>query len=410
LPSGLGRRIAGLSFVTFSHLPGNYTQRAAFSIPRGAFYRRLSRLFSIDLMNLGNDATSVPADLRLHQSPFMKACRREPVPYTPIWLMRQAGRYMREYRQRREKVGFLELCKTPELAAEVTIEAAQILAVDAAILFADILLILEPMGLSLEFSKGEGPVIHNPVRSGADVNRLAAPIDLAALDYVFQTVKLVRQSLPPDLPLIGFAGAPFTLACYAVEGGSSRHYDKAKAFMYNDEGAWSALMSRLVDATSEYLSRQAAAGAQALQVFDSWVGVLAPGDYRRYVLPHMTRLFALIPAGVPTIHFGTGASSLLELMKEAGGQVLGLDWRVNLGETWDRLPGVGVQGNLDPALLLGPIELLRAQARNILDQARARPGHVFNLGHGVLPETKVDHVLALVDEVREYSARRRSNL
>lgn len=361
-------------------------------------------------MNLGNEANNAPADHRLLQSPFMKACRGEQVPYTPIWLMRQAGRYMREYRHRREKVGFLELCKTPELAAEVTIEAARILEVDAAILFADILLILEPLGLSLEFSKGEGPVIHNPVRSSADLDRLAESIDLESLDYVFQTVRLVGQGLPAEVPLIGFAGAPFTLACYAIEGGSSRHYDKAKAFMYNDEGAWNALMSRLVDATSNYLSRQASCGAQALQLFDSWVGVLSPSDYRRYVQPHMKRLFEKLPAGVPTIHFGTGTGSLLELMRQAGGQVIGLDWRVDLGAAWDRLPGVAVQGNLDPALLLGPFELLRAEARRILDQARRRPGHVFNLGHGILPETKVDHVRRLIDEVREYSTRSRPPL
>jgi uroporphyrinogen decarboxylase len=337
---------------------------------------------------------------RLQQSPFLKACRREPTSVTPIWLMRQAGRYMPEYRALRSKVSFLELCKTPELAAEVTVQAAERLGVDAAILFADILLVLEPLGFDLEFAKGEGPVIHNPVRSGAEVDRLTPLVDPDPLDFVLRAVHLIRESLPPDLPLIGFAGAPFTLACYAIEGGSSRHYDRAKAFLYHDPGAWDALMEHLVDATALYLNAQVEAGAQALQVFDSWVGTLGPDDYRRFVLPHMRRLFALLNPDVPVIHFGTDTGSLLELQRDAGGQVIGLDWRVNLAEAWNRLgPDVAVQGNLDPAVLLGPLPEIARQAQRVLTEAGSRPGHIFNLGHGILPMTPVEHVRALVDLV-----------
>ncbi len=322
-----------------------------------------------------------PARDELANSPFLKACRREPTDVTPIWLMRQAGRYMAEYRAVRSRVPFLELCRRPELATEVTVTAAERLGVDAAILFADILLILEPLGLQLEFARGEGPVIHNPVRSGSDVDRIRPLADPAPLDYVMQAVRSIRAALRPDLPLIGFAGAPFTLACYAIEGGSSRHYEQAKAFMYGDPGAWDALMERLVDATAVYLNAQAAAGAQALQVFDSWVGTLSPADYRRFVQPHMARLFARLDPSVPTIHFGTDTGSLLD-------------------SAWRRLgDGVAVQGNLDPAILLASPAEITAQARRILAEAAGRPGHVFNLGHGILPTTSVDHVLALVDFV-----------
>ena len=346
-----------------------------------------------------------PAEMSpaLFKSPFLRACRREPTEVTPIWLMRQAGRYMPEYRAVRSKVGFLDLCKTPELATEVTVTAAERLGVDAAILFADILLILEPLGFDLEFSKGEGPVIHNPIRQAGDVDRVKPLTDLSSLGYVFEAVRQVRAALRPDLPLIGFAGAPFTLACYAIEGGSSRHYDRAKRFMYADPGAWDALMGRLVEATIAYLNAQARAGAQALQIFDSWVGTLAPADYRRYVQPHMRRLFLGIDPGVPTIHFGTDTGSLLELQREAGGDVLGLDWRVELGPTWSRLgPSVGVQGNLDPVVLFAPREEIARRAVGILDQAGGRPGHIFNLGHGILPQTPVENVLALIDTVRDY--------
>ena len=347
-----------------------------------------------------------PAD-RLRESPFLRACRLEPTDVTPVWLMRQAGRYMPEYREVRSKVSFLELCKDADLATEVTVTAAERLGVDAAILFADILLILEPMGFDLEFAKGEGPVIHNPVRSPGDVDRVIRLDDPAPLDYVFRAVRSIRSALDPGTPLIGFAGAPFTLACYAIEGGGSRHYERAKSFMFRDPGAWDALMERLVDATRAYLNAQAEAGAQVLQLFDSWVGNLGPDDYRRYVLPHMRRLISGLAPGVPVIHFGTDTGSLLELQRNAGGDVIGLDWRVDLARGWDRLgPGVGVQGNLDPVALFAPVPEIERRTRRILDQAAGRPGHVFNLGHGILPHTPVDHVVALVDLVHSISDRR----
>jgi uroporphyrinogen decarboxylase len=310
---------------------------------------------------------------------------------------------MAEYRAVRSKVPFLELCKTPDLAAEVTVTAAERLGVDAAILFADILLILEPMGFDLEFAKGEGPVIHNPVREAIDVDRVRPMPDPAPLDYVFQAVRAIRAALAPGLPLIGFAGAPFTLACYAIEGGASRYYERAKAFMYRDPGAWDALMARFVEATAAYLNAQVAAGAQAVQVFDSWVGCLGPDDYRRYVQPHMRDLFSRLTPDAPAIHFGTDTATLLELQRDAGGQVIGLDWRVDLAEAWDRLgPGAAVQGNLDPVALLAPLPVMLDRARRVLDQAGGRPGHIFNLGHGILPTTPVDHVRALVDAVHEH--------
>lgn len=319
--------------------------------------------------------------------------------------MRQAGRYMADYRAIRSQVSFLELCKRPELATEVTVTAAERLGVDAAILFADILLILEPLGLDLEFAKGEGPVIHNPIRSAVDVDRVRPMADVGPLSFVIEAVRQIRAALPPALPLIGFAGAPFTLACYAIEGGGSRHYEQAKAFMYNDAGAWNALMERLTDATALYLNAQAVAGAQVLQVFDSWVGTLGPSDYKRFVQPHLARLFARLDQSVPVIHFGTGTSSLLELQRDAGGTVIGLDWRIDLDHGWDRLGhGVGVQGNLDPVVLLASPQEIATQARRILKQAAGRPGHIFNLGHGILPQTPVDNVRALVDLVHEYRA------
>lgn len=339
----------------------------------------------------------------LRNSPFLRACRREPTDVTPVWLMRQAGRYMPEYRAVRSKVSFLELCKDPDLATEVTVTAAERLGVDAAILFADILLILEPLGLDLEFAKGEGPVIHNPLRTAADVDRVRWLENADELEYVMRAVRSIRAALNPATPLIGFAGAPFTLACYAIEGGGSRHYDQAKSFMYRDPGAWNALMERLVAATAHYLNAQAAAGAQALQLFDSWVGNLGPDDYRRFVQPHMRTLCQSLDPTVPVIHFGTDTGSLLELQRDAGGQVIGLDWRVELGRAWERLgPGVGVQGNLDPVVLFAPIEEIGRQARRVLDEAAGRPGHIFNLGHGILPHTPVDHVIALVDMVHAY--------
>lgn len=341
----------------------------------------------------------------VNNSPFMRACRRESVPYTPIWLMRQAGRYMKEYRDVRAKHGFLELCKTPSLAAEVTVTAAERLNVDAAIIFADILLILEPMGIQLEFAHGEGPVIHNPVRNAADVARLIEVEDLNCLDFVYQAIRETRAALKPDLPLIGFSGAPFTLASYVVEGGSSKNFVLTKQLMYNDRGAWHAMMSLISRALGKYLNAQIEAGAQAVQLFDSWVGCLSPRDYREFVLPHTKSVIDSVKKGVPVIHFGTGTGSLLELMREAGGDVIGLDWRIELDEGWRRVGhDVAVMGNLDPVILFATEEELRVQARRILDQAESRPGHIFNLGHGILPETPVENVIALVEMVHEMSA------
>jgi uroporphyrinogen decarboxylase len=341
---------------------------------------------------------------------FLRACRREPVPFTPIWLMRQAGRYMPAYRALRAKVPFLELCKTPDLAAEVTVMAAETLGVDAAIVFADILLVVEAMGVGLEFTRGDGPVIHRPVRTAADVAGLPEAIDVeASLGFVAEAVRRARHRLdarPAAVPLIGFSGAPFTLASYLVEGHGSRTYVHTKTLMYRDGGAWRALMDRLARAVASYLGAQIAAGAQAVQLFDSWVGCLAPDDYRTYVQPFTRQVIAALPAGLPVIHFGTDTAALLELMRDAGGHVIGLDWRVDLAEAWRRLgDGVAVQGNLDPVVLFAEPPEIRRRAAAVLGRAAGRPGHVFNLGHGVLPGTPVDHVRALVDAVHELSTR-----
>jgi uroporphyrinogen decarboxylase len=321
--------------------------------------------------------------------------------------MRQAGRYMPEYRAMRAKLGFLELCRNPEAAAEVTLQPVDRLGVDAAILFADILLIVEPLGVGLEFAAGEGPVIHRPVRSERDVARLR-PIDVdAAVPFVFETVRRVKAALAGKVPLIGFAGAPFTVSSYVVEGGPSRDYLHTKRLMYEAPEAWHRLMDILAGATARYLNGQIAAGAQAVQIFDSWVGVLAPDDYRAFVQPHTRALIGALTPGVPVIHFGTGTAALLPLMRAAGGDVMGLDWRVDLDAGWAAVGhDVAVQGNLDPAVLLAKPPFIRQRVKDILDRAGGRPGHIFNLGHGVLQETPVEHVKALVDIVHELSDRR----
>jgi uroporphyrinogen decarboxylase len=339
------------------------------------------------------------------QPVFLAACRREPVPFTPVWLMRQAGRFMPEYRAVRDRLDFLALCKRPDAAAEVTVTAARVLGVDAAIVFADILLIVEPFGLGLTYGAGDGPRITRPVRRSADVDALPdVPPD--ALGYVYEAVRLARAALPASQPLIGFAAAPFTLATYMIEGGASQAYLQTKAMMRGDPAVWRALMERIVAATSAYLNAQIDAGAQAVQLFDSWVGTLPPADYRAHVLPHVRTLVGALRPGTPVIHFGTGTAGLLEAMRAAGGDVIGLDWRVDLDAAWARLGhDVAVQGNLDPSALLASPAEIRRRAAAILGQAAGRPGHVFNLGHGVLPETPVDHVRALVDAVHELSAR-----
>jgi len=320
--------------------------------------------------------------------------------------MRQAGRYMAEYRAVREKLGFLELCHHPAAAAEVTVTAARRLGVDAAIIFADILLILEPLGVGLEFASGDGPVLHRPVRSPEDVRRLA-PYDPAdALAYVYEAVRITRRELDGKIPLIGFSGAPFTLGSYLIEGGGSRNYLLTKSLMYEHPQAWHELMSLLAGLVNGYLRGQVAAGAEAVQLFDSWVGCLAPEDYRRFVLPYTRAAMAGLSPETPVIHFATGTSGLLEAMREAGGDVIGIDWRIDLDRAWQRIGlDVGIQGNLDPATLLAPVAEIRRQAADILARAAGRPGHVFNLGHGIFPSTPVDHVIALVDAVHELSVR-----
>lgn len=344
-------------------------------------------------------------------SPMMKAARREPVDVTPIWLMRQAGRYLPEYRELRRKTSFLDLCKNAGLCAEIMLATVERLGVDAAIIFSDLLLILEPMGIQLEFSTGEGPVLHNPIRSSADVDRLAELENLDALEFVIDTVRKTRAGLAESLPLIGFAGAPFTLAAYAIEGGSSRDYRLAKSLMYTDTGAWDALMGRLARAVTLYLNAQIDAGSQMVQIFDSWVGCLGVEDYRRYVLPHTRSVIKSLRPGVPVIHFATGNPALLPLLGEAFGQkphnaIVGVDWRTRLDDAWRAIgPDRAIQGNLDPAVLLAePVEI-RRRAKEILRQAAGRPGHIFNLGHGVLPQTPPEHVVALVDAVHELSRR-----
>lgn len=341
----------------------------------------------------------------LQQSRFLKAMRREPVDATPVWIMRQAGRYLPEYMAVRSRVTFIELCKRPDLSAEVTLSAQRVLGVDAAILFADLLPILEPMGLDLEYAKGEGPVIHNPIKSAAEVDRVREldASDLGSLEFVFDTVKLVRRDLPGNIPLIGFAGAPFTLASYIIEGAGSRNYLGTKRLMYSDPGAWRTLMERLSRTLVRYLRRQIEAGCQAVQLFDSWAGCLSPSDYREFVLPHTKAVLDGLPRDVPVINFLTGNPSLLPMCREAGGDVIGLDWRVELAAGW-QLVGhdKGVQGNLDPIKLFAPRERLRADAEAVLKAAGGRPGHIFNLGHGVLPETDPDQVKALIDIVHNY--------
>ncbi len=312
---------------------------------------------------------------------------------------------MPEYRELRERSDFLSLCTNPELAAEVTITSVRRLGVDAAIIFADILLPLLPMGVGLRYEAGGGPAIERPLRAAADLERLA-PVDPAySLRFVADAIRIVRRELP-DRPVIGFAGAPFTLASYLIEGGSSRDYRHTKTLMYREPAAWDRLMSMLARITADYLAMQAEAGADAVQLFDSWVGALSPADYRRFVMPHSRAALAPLAGRVPAIHFGTGTAGLLEAMREAGGEVIGLDWRIDLAEAWSRLgPGVAVQGNLDPMVLLADRDEIRRQVRAILDRAGGRPGHIFNLGHGILPQTPVDNVIALVEMVHEMSQR-----
>lgn len=338
---------------------------------------------------------------------FLKACRREPVDYTPVWLMRQAGRYMAEYMAIRNKYSFLEMCRIPEIAAEVTLQPVNKLGVDAAILFADILLPLEGMGLQLEFAKNEGPVIHNPVRTRADVEAIRVIEAEEATPYVMEAIRILRRELADKVPLIGFSGAPFTLASYIIEGGGSKNYIECKKMMWQAPEVWQMLMEKIAEVILRYLKAQIAAGAQAVQLFDSWVGTLSPEDYRQYVLPYSKKVLdGLKDSGVPVIHFANNASSMLELVKEAGGDVIGLDWRINIDDAIRRLgDDVAVQGNLDPMMLFAPTRVIEERVKDILERVGGRPGHIFNLGHGIHKDTPVEHVIALVEAVHKYSRR-----
>jgi len=336
---------------------------------------------------------------------FLRACRRQDVDKTPVWFMRQAGRYMPEYRALREKHSLLTLCRTPELAVEVTLQPVNALGVDAAILFSDLLLPLEPLGIPFDFRAGEGPVIEKTIASRADVDALRRFDPREELRMVLDAIRLLRKEL--DVPLIGFAGAPFTLASYAIEGGHSTHYQATKAMMYGEASAWHELAALLADVVADYLRAQVTAGAQALQLFDSWVGALDETDYREFVFPHVQRIFDdLSDLDVPLVHFGTGTGHLLAAQRQAGGTVLGADWRLPLDEAWRRVgDGVAIQGNLDPTLLLGPTERLLSRVDDVLARAGGRAGHVFNLGHGILPATPVANVKAVVEHVHARTSR-----
>jgi uroporphyrinogen decarboxylase len=337
------------------------------------------------------------------ESRFIRACKAKPVDRTPVWLMRQAGRYMPEYRKVRKEYSLLEICKKPEIAADVTITAAEILGVDAAIIFADLLLPLEVMGLPFHFAAGEGPVIQKPVRTSADISGLRAD-GAPELGYVSEAITLVCKHFGTRVPVIGFCGAPFTLASYMIEGGGSRNYVHTKKMMYSFPAAWDDLMAKLVRITSEYASEQVRAGADAIQVFDSWVGCLSVEDYRKYVLPRTTELISNVrTTGAPVIYFGTDSSTLLPSMQETGADVIGLDWRIPLDEGWRSISfKAGVQGNLDPVVLFADWKEVKSRAEDILQRAGGRPGHIFNLGHGILPETPVENVKALVRFVQEH--------
>jgi uroporphyrinogen decarboxylase len=337
------------------------------------------------------------------ESRFLKACRREAVDSTPVWFMRQAGRYMAEYRAIREKYGLLEIVKQPELAAEVTLQPVRAFKVDAAILFADILLPLPPMGVDFEFVKGEGPSIHNPVRTQADVDALRPLHPEETLAHVMDAIRLLRTDLG-DTPLIGFSGAPFTVASYMIEGGPSRDYKTTKLMMYSAPKLWHAFMDKLSKALAEYLTAQIKAGAQAVQLFDSWVGALSPADFEEFVLPYSKKVLdAAHATGVPVINFGTGTATLLPIMRQAGGDVIGLDWRVPLESGWQTIGhDRAVQGNLDPVALFAPIPEMKKRIHDVLRRAEGRPGHIFNVGHGILQHTPEENVQAAVEIIHEY--------
>ncbi len=336
---------------------------------------------------------------------FLKACRGEATDVTPIWFMRQAGRYMKAYRDLKEKHTFLEMCKNPELAAEVTLQPLDVLGVDAAIIFADILLPLEPMGTGLEFTAGDGPVIPRPVKGIKDIEKLRPVNAEEDLGVVGDAIREVRKQISGKMPRIGFAGAPFTLCSYMIEGGKSRDFKDTKLLMFEEPEMWDLLMDKVCTMLIDYLKMQVKAGAQALQIFDSWVGCMSPQDYETFILPHTKRIISgLKDTGVPVINFSTGTSTLLDIVSKAGGDVVSFDWRINLDDAWDRIGhDRAIQGNLDPVLLFAPIPVIREQVMDVMKRANGRPGHIFNLGHGILQHTPVDHVKAVVDMVHEYS-------
>ena len=349
------------------------------------------------------EASEVGRPAADHLAPaLVRAARREIVDRRPVWFMRQAGRSLPEYRKIRESYDLFTICQNPELCAEVTLQPVRRLGVDGAVLFADIMLpVAFGLGVELQLVDGVGPVVEQPIRSQADIDRLQARPPGEAVPFVLETIKLLRRELDPSVAVIGFSGAPFTLAGYLIEGKPSREFLTTKTMMYAEPALWDALMTRLSGLVLDYLLAQVEAGAQIVQVFDSWVGSLSPADYRRYVLPHMTGIFSgLRRGGAPSIHFGTGTAGVLSSMREAGGDVIGVDWRVDLGEAW-RVVGYdrGIQGNLDPALLLGPWPVIEDGARRVIEAAGGRPGHIFNLGHGVLPASPVEHLQRLVEFV-----------
>jgi len=341
-------------------------------------------------------------------SRFLKACRREHVDVTPVWFMRQAGRYMQEYRTLRSQYSLLEICRTPDLATEVTLQPIRRLEVDAAILFSDLLLPLAPMGLPFDFVKGEGPQIERPIDGPADIERLRVFEPRQALGYVFDAIRQIQKELNQRVPLIGFAGAPFTLASYAIEGGHSNNFAKTKSLMYGHPEDWHRLCEKLSRVVADFLVAQIDAGVDVVQVFDSWVGALDATDYREFALPHTRAIFDAIGTRVPTIHFGTGTSTILEELRDAGGDVIGVDWRIPIDEAWERIGTThAVQGNLDPTLLLGPPARMLQQTDAVLRRIGGRPGHIFNLGHGILPSTPVEHVQMLAHYVHTASRRLR---
>ncbi len=340
--------------------------------------------------------------LTLNDSLFIKACRQEHVERTPMWIMRQAGRYLPEYRAIRSTVSFLTLCKRPDLAAEVTVSAQEILGVDAAILFADILLIAEPLGFHLEFVESGGPQISNPFRGAQDLDRLKEVNAVKDLGYVMDAVKIIRHRLKPNIPLIGFAGAPFTLASYLIEGHGSKDYFHTRSVMEGDFQVWDELMNRIVSSTADYLNGQAAAGAQALQLFDSWAGILSPAEYKKFVLPYVQQLIKKLTPGLPIIYFGTETAPFYPFLKQTGASVIGVDWHMDIKEAWDTLGNVAVQGNLDPNVLLTNPETVRAETRKILKVVNGKPGHIFNLGHGILPATPLENVHAMIETVKTW--------